>query len=88
MYSGACIVYWKCIFACLNRLGIETILISYCIDLNYENKPPRQYKFIYSLAKAAGQKNAIVKIKHGAHPDEVEKKKSSGGDTGIECVHE
>eukprot|EP00944_MAST-04C_sp_MAST-4C-sp1_P009183 g9183.t1 len=60
-------------------LGIETILISYCIDLD-ENKPPRQYKFSNSLAKAAGQK-VVSKIKHGAHPNEIEKKKSSGGDT-------
>ena len=45
-------------------LGIETILISYCIDLD-ENKPPRQYKFSNSLAKAAGQKLS-VKLNMGA----------------------
>ena len=75
MYSGASGI--GSAFLHVYDLGIETILISYCIDLD-ENKPPR-YKFSNSLAKAAGQ--VVSKIKHGAHPDEIEKKKSSGGDT-------
>jgi solute carrier family 44 (choline transporter-like protein), member 2/4/5 len=57
-------------------LGIETILISYCIDLE-ENKPPREYMFSKELAKAAGQK-VVSKVKHGEHPEDIMKRKSGG----------
>jgi choline transporter-like protein 2/4/5 len=61
-------------------LGIETILISYCIDLD-ENKPPREYMFSKELAKAAGQK-VVSKVKHGEHPAErIERRKSTSNDT-------